>query len=233
MLRKYKQFLLGFLIGSLLFSSITVFADITEIKAFLSDIKIALNGQVLELKDVNGNKVQPIVYNGTTYLPVRALANAFEKEVDFNGTTNTVEIKEKTIAVKPAELAPKEKEPFWKSHNANPVAETILKVNEPFKSENFKLTLNEITKTGNVLKFQFIYENNSDKAIQKYRMINAVSEDKEYKSVSTILLNSSTGTPLSFGYPANSKGELFVCIVDHEKYKYIEITNYDTKWQIR
>ena len=95
MLRKYKQFFLGFLIASLLFSSITVFADITEIKAFLSDIKIALNGQVLELKDANGNKVTPIVSNGTTYLPVRALANVFGKEVSFNSVTNTVEIKDK------------------------------------------------------------------------------------------------------------------------------------------
>ncbi len=97
MLRKYKQFVLGFLIAALLFSSITVFADLIEIKAYFSDVKIALNGKILNLKDVNGKKVIPIIYEGTTYLPVRALANAFDKEVEYDSHTNTVIITEKII----------------------------------------------------------------------------------------------------------------------------------------
>jgi hypothetical protein len=111
MLKKYKQFLLGFIIASLLFSSITVFADLTEIKAYLSDIKIALNGRILELKDANGNKVTPVVYNGTTYLPVRALANAFGKDVNYDSVANTVNITDKVVVKPEPEPIVTKKEP--------------------------------------------------------------------------------------------------------------------------
>lgn len=94
-MRKTRSFLLGFLISALIFSSITIFADTTEIKAFLSDIKINLDGKILELKDSQGNKITPIVYNGTTYLPVRAIAESLGKEVQWDEKTNTVIITSK------------------------------------------------------------------------------------------------------------------------------------------
>lgn len=95
MLKRYKQSFLGFLLGALIFGSISVFADVTEIKAFLSDIKITLNGQTIELKDTNGEKIMPIVYNGTTYLPVKPIAEAFGMEAAYNEVTGTVEITDK------------------------------------------------------------------------------------------------------------------------------------------
>ena len=41
-----------------------------------------------ELVDTTG--AEPFIYNGTTYLPVRAIANAVGKEVNWVGETNTV-----------------------------------------------------------------------------------------------------------------------------------------------
>lgn len=99
-MKRVKSFLLGFLIGALIFGSITVFADTTEIKAFLSDIKISLNGKVLELKDANNNSIQPIVYNGTTYLPVRAIGEIFDKKIEWEQETSTIKISEKTQPLK-------------------------------------------------------------------------------------------------------------------------------------
>lgn len=40
--------------------------------------------------DVNGNQVYPFVYNGTTYLPVRAVAGLCNYNVEWNQSTNSV-----------------------------------------------------------------------------------------------------------------------------------------------
>ncbi len=53
-------------------------------------VKIVLDGKKLNPTDANGNKVEPIIYNGTTYLPVRAIATALGKEVYWDGPNYTV-----------------------------------------------------------------------------------------------------------------------------------------------
>ena len=53
-------------------------------------IKIVVDGQKINPKDANGNKVEPFIYNGTTYLPVRAIADALGKEVYWDGPNYTV-----------------------------------------------------------------------------------------------------------------------------------------------
>ena len=70
----------------------SVFAkQITEtISVIYDNIKIIIDGSQLHPTDVNGNTVEPFIYNGTTYLPVRAIANAFNKEVGWNPETMTV-----------------------------------------------------------------------------------------------------------------------------------------------
>lgn len=54
------------------------------------NIKILIDGVEYTAKDVDGNAVEPFIYNGTTYLPVRGIANAFDKEVDWEPQTSTV-----------------------------------------------------------------------------------------------------------------------------------------------
>ncbi len=54
------------------------------------NVKIIIDGQELIAKDASGNRVYPIIENGTTYLPVRAIANAFGKEVYWDGPNYTV-----------------------------------------------------------------------------------------------------------------------------------------------
>jgi hypothetical protein len=88
-----KKFLAGLIIGIMLMSA--VFADSRTIEAFYSNIKISIDGNIVELKDTTGNPVEPFIYEGTTYLPVRAIAEALGMEVKFNETTNTVELAKK------------------------------------------------------------------------------------------------------------------------------------------
>jgi len=60
------------------------------------DIKIFYNDDIQTFYDVNGKRVYPLSYNGTTYLPVRAVANLFDIVIDWDGETNTVILKRKS-----------------------------------------------------------------------------------------------------------------------------------------
>ena len=55
-------------------------------------IKLVVNGAPVTPKDANGSTVEPFIYNGTTYLPVRAVGNALGQDVSWNGNTKTVYI---------------------------------------------------------------------------------------------------------------------------------------------
>lgn len=62
-----------------------------EISAYLNyGITIKYNGEVQNPTDAGGNRVYPISYNGTTYLPVRAVSNMLGIGVDWDGATQTV-----------------------------------------------------------------------------------------------------------------------------------------------
>ncbi|MEG1931470.1 MAG: stalk domain-containing protein, partial [Anaerovorax sp.] len=50
------------------------------------------DGQQVTPKDVNGNVVEPFIMGGTTYLPVRAVADIFGKEVSWDSKNAIVQI---------------------------------------------------------------------------------------------------------------------------------------------
>lgn len=60
------------------------------LNATYKNIKIVLNGVQIDPKDASGNIVEPFVSEGTTYLPVRAIANALGLDVKWDGETSTV-----------------------------------------------------------------------------------------------------------------------------------------------
>ncbi len=81
----------GFLSAVVLISGVTYSANATTLYNVISDgIKIVIDGQKINPTDANGNVVEPIIYNGTTYLPVRAVANAIGKAVYWDGPNYTV-----------------------------------------------------------------------------------------------------------------------------------------------
>lgn len=54
------------------------------------DFTVVIDGTVQNFTDVNGQVVYPMLYNGTTYLPVRAIGNLMGKSVDWNNGTKTI-----------------------------------------------------------------------------------------------------------------------------------------------
>lgn len=62
-----------------------------EIKAYLnSGITIKLDGTEQVLKDANGTRIFPITYNGSIYLPVRAISDMLGVGVDWDQATQSV-----------------------------------------------------------------------------------------------------------------------------------------------
>lgn len=55
-----------------------------------STISVKLNGETQILKDANGTRIFPITYNGSTYLPVRAVAELTGLGVDWDQATKSV-----------------------------------------------------------------------------------------------------------------------------------------------
>ena len=53
-------------------------------------IQLSLNGATFIPRDVNGKEVSVFLYNGTTYVPVRAVSEAMGVDVSFDSATRTV-----------------------------------------------------------------------------------------------------------------------------------------------
>lgn len=83
-----KKFIAGFLSAIVLTTAI--YAS-SEIKAYLSNAtKVQLNGKILELRDAKNQPIYPINYQGSTYLPVRAISQSLGLFVDYDEPTKTV-----------------------------------------------------------------------------------------------------------------------------------------------
>ena len=60
------------------------------VATFRPDITLKVNGTTYNIRDTNGNLVSPLLYNGTTYLPLSALGRMLDAEVSWDAATNTV-----------------------------------------------------------------------------------------------------------------------------------------------
>ena len=91
MKERFKGLIAGVLIGSVVAGgSAFAAANYKTIDVLFDNIKIVIDGEEIEAKDANGTKVEPFVYNGTTYLPVRAVGNAIGKDVSWDGVEKVV-----------------------------------------------------------------------------------------------------------------------------------------------
>ncbi len=66
-------------------------ANLVNITAVLNKgVKINLQGAAWTPKDAKGTVLSPITYNGTTYLPLRAVGEALQQEVRYDAKTQTI-----------------------------------------------------------------------------------------------------------------------------------------------
>lgn len=71
----------------------TPFIGEKNINISYRDISVVLDGEELELKTADGKSAEPFIYEGTTYLPLRAVAEATKTEVEWDGDANSIYLK--------------------------------------------------------------------------------------------------------------------------------------------
>lgn len=73
--------LMTVLVGTLSVSALAASGSLT---LNVEPIKVFVNGEIFEPKDAKGNDALVFTYNGTTYAPLRALAEAYGLEVNYD-----------------------------------------------------------------------------------------------------------------------------------------------------
>lgn len=102
-MKKLTYFFAGIITAAVLISlSISALASDGALTITTHPINVLVNGEVFQPKDANGNDVLVFTYNGTTYAPLRALAEAYGLEVGYDGTRNIATVN------KPAESQPEQ-----------------------------------------------------------------------------------------------------------------------------
>ncbi|MNN39733.1 hypothetical protein D3C81_1537810 [compost metagenome] len=92
-MKSKKMIIATMVFGMAVTGSAGVYAgtNLQKISAYLNhSIGFKVNGAAYTPVDGNGKTLSPITYNNTTYLPVRALADALDVPVTFNASTNQV-----------------------------------------------------------------------------------------------------------------------------------------------
>jgi hypothetical protein len=81
-----KKFLIGVLVGCLLMMTTPVLADsiLQSINVVMDSVEVQVNGEKLD--------ANTILYNGSTYLPMRKIAEAVGKDVTWDQKTMTANI---------------------------------------------------------------------------------------------------------------------------------------------
>lgn len=86
-----KSFLAGCAATALLCAlGTSALAEARQLRADFTGIRVTLDGRELELRDQKGDPVEPFAVEDTTYLPVRAVAEALGLGVDWDAEGNTV-----------------------------------------------------------------------------------------------------------------------------------------------
>lgn len=95
MRKKLLPFIAGVLttaiVGSL---GITALAATGQLSITVDPINIQVNGATFQPKDAQGQDVPMFAYNGTTYAPLRALAEAYGLEVGYDAEENMATVGE-------------------------------------------------------------------------------------------------------------------------------------------
>lgn len=134
--KKYIIFTAIFCIAFALVVTVTAASYIKTIEVS-TDINLSLNGQSFIPKDAGGNPVEVFVYNGTTYVPIRAISEAFGCDVSYDANTKTAIINEKdTVAPTQTEPAPETTPPS----ETQPIVEITPTPEPPKDTEEVKQT---------------------------------------------------------------------------------------------
>ena len=82
---KVKGFITGVIVTALLMAAITALAvEVINIEVTTNGIKVYWDGVEKTLTNARGEKVEPMIYEGTTYVPLRAMGELLGKSVEWD-----------------------------------------------------------------------------------------------------------------------------------------------------
>ena len=173
MKKRLQGLVAGILIGAMLTGGMTFAKNETEIiEALYNNINIYVDGVKIEPKDAAGNAVEPFIYNGTTYLPVRAVGEAMGKTVTWDGATQSV-----YLGDKPGEVL------------------NLLDVCTPYAGEWFKVKNGEAITIAGKKYYNSLTLGNIGNGVTGFALFNVDSKyDKLSFEIGAIDERSSTGT---------------------------------------
>lgn len=89
---RYKQLIIGTVFGFTLATSTGALAAVNDkVEAIFAEFNFIINGKPVTLDET------PLVYNGTSYLPVRSLSNALGMDVTYKSDSRTIEINNTSV----------------------------------------------------------------------------------------------------------------------------------------
>lgn len=128
-----KTIVIPIIVVLLLALAVTAFASTGAVSKTITyrNIKITLDGKELTPKDVNGTPTEPFIMDDSTYLPVRAVAEALGIDVGWDDATSTV-----TLTSAPAAV-PLSK--YWSEGSAvsQSLTDYVAKVTDPENAADF------------------------------------------------------------------------------------------------
>ncbi len=166
MKRELRGFVIGVIVTVILMSTV-VFADQVKesIEVMWNSVNITVNGEKVGADN--------ILYNGTTYVPLRAIAEILGKEVGWNQETNTASINDKGV-----------EKPVAKEEPVKSSTETLSQKNAVNKAKDY-LDFTAFSKSGLIeqLKFEGFSNEDATYAVNKIDVDwkeQAVKKAKEY-----------------------------------------------------
>ena len=103
---KLISFFAGMLTVALLMGlTVSALAADGSLSLSVNPIRVMVNGEVFQPKDAQGNDVLVFTYNGTTYAPLRALAEAYGLEVGYDAANKIATVNAPRTASSPAPTA--------------------------------------------------------------------------------------------------------------------------------
>ena len=91
-------------------------------------INVLVDGAVFHPRDVIGTEVPVFVYNGTTYAPLRGLAEAYGLKVDYDPATHTamVETAPKATVIREPDLTARDFSYQWRIEETARISDEII-----------------------------------------------------------------------------------------------------------
>jgi hypothetical protein len=135
----FKGFILGGVTLALFASVGSAYAagKLTNISVVQGGIKLFVDGKFINPTDSDGKVVEPFIYDGTTYLPLRALSDAltnYQKQVKWDGDTSSIYVGQAPVAAQTdiLQLKPYENNGYIYKNDADAIITILDKTITPF-----------------------------------------------------------------------------------------------------